>query len=98
MIFDDREPPWLDRKTKNLRKYKNQIYKNRHDRKSKYNVQFHFCYIQDLINTKIDQDKRNYSENMSLQLSDKNLNPIKYWSLLKTLWNGKNTFYNTIIP
>ena len=45
---------------------------------------FHFRYIQDLINTKIDQAKRKYN-NMSRKLSDKSLNPKKYWSLLKTL-------------
>ena len=70
-------------------KYKNQIYKDTHDRKSNHNFQFHFRYIQDLINTKIDQGKRKYYENLSRQLSDKSFNPTKYWSLLKTLLNGK---------
>ena len=31
----------------------------------------------------------NYYENISLQLSDKSLNPKKYWYLLKTLLNGR---------
>ena len=50
IIFDDREPPWFDRKIKKLIKHKNQIYKDTHDRKSNHNFQFHFRYIQDLIN------------------------------------------------
>ena len=83
VIFDDREPPWFDRKIKNLIKYKNQIYKDTHDRKSNHNFQLHVLYVQDLINIKIDQGKRKYHENMSRQLSDKSLNPKKYWSLLK---------------
>ena len=99
MIFDDKEPPWFDRKIQNLIKYKNQIYKDTHDCKSNHNFQFHFRYIQDLIHTKIDQSKRKCYENMSRQLSDKNLNPKKYWSLRKRLLNGKkNTLYTTIIP
>ena len=99
MIFDEKEPPWFDRKIKKLIKYKNQIYKDTHDCKSNHNFQFHFRYIQDLIHTKIDQSKRKCYENMSRQLSDKNLNPKKYWSLRKTLLNGKkNTLYTTIIP
>ena len=48
MIFDDREPPWFDRKIKNLINYKNQIYKDRYDHKNNHNFQFLFRYIQDL--------------------------------------------------
>ena len=36
--------------------------------------------MRDLINTKIDQAKRKYYENMSLKLFDKSLDPKKYWS------------------
>ena len=78
MIFDDKEPPWFDRTIKNLIKFKNQFYKDTHDRKSNHNFQFHFRYIQDLIITKIDQGKRTYYKYMSRQFSDKSLNPKKY--------------------
>ena len=37
MIFDDSEPPWFDRKIKNLIKYKNEIYKDKTDHKSNHN-------------------------------------------------------------
>ena len=73
MIFDHGEPPWFDRKIKNLTKYKNQICKDTPDRKNNHNFQFHFRHIQDLINTKIDRAKRKYYENMSLKLSDKSI-------------------------
>ena len=75
IIFDDREPLWLQKKIKNLTKYKNQIYKDTHDIKSNHNFQFHFRYIQDLINAKIDQDQRKKYKNISRQLSDKSHNP-----------------------
>ena len=78
IIFDDKEPRWIDRKIKNLIKHKNQIYKDTNCRKRNHNFQFHFCYIQDLINTKIDQGKRKYYENMSRHLSDKSLNLKRY--------------------
>ena len=70
-IFNDREPPWFDRKIKNLVKYKNQIYKDIPDHKSNHNFQFNFRYIQDLINTKIDQAKRKYYKNMSRYYKNK---------------------------
>ena len=73
MIFVDREPPLFDRKIKNLIKYKNQIYKDTPDRKSNHNFPFNFRYIQDLINTKIDEAKRKYYKNMSRKLSVKNI-------------------------
>ena len=82
MIFDDRKLPWFDRKIKNLIKYKNQIYKETHDRKSNH-------YIQNLINTKVDQVKSKYYEIFHIHISDKSLNPKKYSSLLKTLLSGK---------
>ena len=89
MIFDDREPLWFDKKIKNLIKYKNQIYKDTPDRKSNHYFQFHFRYIQNLINKKIDQARRKYYKNMSSKFSDKSLNPKKYWSLLKKLNSRK---------
>ena len=52
---------------------------------SNHNFQFHFRYIQDFINMKMDQAKRK----MSRKVSDKSLDPKKCWSLLKTLSNGK---------
>ena len=52
-------------------------------------LQLHLRYFQDLLNTKIEQAKRKYFENISHKLSNKNLNPKKYWLLLKIILNGK---------
>ena len=79
----------LTKKSENFTKHKDQIYKDMLDPKSNHNFQFCCRYIQYFINTRIDQAKRRYYENMSRKLSDKSLNPKKYWSLLKTLLNGK---------
>ena len=59
-IFDDKELPWFDGKIKKLIKYINQIYKDTHDRKGNHNFQFHIRYIEDFINTKLDQARRKY--------------------------------------
>ena len=49
----------------------------------------HLWYIQDLLNTKIEQVERKYSGDISHKLSKKNLNPKKYWCFLKIISNGK---------
>ena len=60
MLFDEKEPTWFNRKTSNLIKYKNVIYKGTPDRKNNINFPFQCRYIQDLINKKIDQAKRKF--------------------------------------
>ena len=93
MLFDDKEPTWFNRKTNNLIKYKNEIYKGTPDRKNNINFQFQCRYIQDFINKKIDQAKRKFQENMSSKLPDESFNPKKYWFLLKALINGQKILY-----
>ena len=68
--------------------YKNAIY-NKLICHNDSHLQLHLCYFQDLLNTIIEQAKRKYFENISHKLSNKNLNPKKYWSLLKIILNGK---------
>ena len=88
ITFDDRDPPWLNKNIKNMINYKNAIY-NKLIRHNDSHLQLHLRYFQDLLNTKIEQAKRKYFENISHKLSNKNLNPKKYWSLLKIILNGK---------
>ena len=68
--------------------YKNAIY-NKLIRHNDSHLQLHLRYFQDLLNTKIEQAKRKYFEKISHMLSNKNLNPKKYWSLQKIILNGK---------
>ena len=90
MTFDDRDPLWINKNIKNMINYKNAIY-NKLIRQNDSHLQLHLRYFQDLLNTKIEQAKRKYFENISHKLSNKNLNPKKYWSLLKIILNGKKT-------
>ena len=75
-------------KTKNMINYKIAIY-NKLLCHNDSHLQLHLHYFQDLLNTKIKQAKRKYFESVSHKLSTKNLNPKKYWSLLKIILNGK---------
>ena len=88
MTFDDRDPPWFNKNIKNMINYKNAIY-NKLIRHNDSHLQLHLRYFQDLLNTKIEQAKRKYFENISHKLSNKNLNPKTYWSLLKIILNDK---------
>ena len=81
MVFHDWQPPWFDRKIEKLISYKNQIQKD--TPKSYANQIFKLRYIQDLINKRISQAKKKYYENISHKLSDENLNPKKYWPVIK---------------
>ena len=86
--FDERDPPWLNKKIKKMINYKNAIF-NKLLRHNDSSLPLRLCYFQDLLNTKIKQAKRKYFENISHKLSNKNLNSKKYWSLLKIILNGK---------
>ena len=86
--FDDRDPPSLNKNIENMINYKDAIY-NKLIRHNDSLLQLRLRYFQDLLNTKIEQAKTKYFENISHKLSNKNLNPKKYWSLLKIILNGK---------
>ena len=88
MIFDDRDPPWHNKNIKNMINYKNAIYKKLIHHNDSH-LKLHLRYFQDLLHTKTEQAKRRYFENVSHKLSNKTLNPKKYWSLLKIILNGK---------
>ena len=88
ITFDDRDSPWLNKNIKNKINYKNAIY-NKPIHHNDTHLKLHIRYFQDLLHTKIEQAKRNYFDNISPKLSNKNLNPKKYWSLLKIFLNSK---------
>ena len=76
ITFDDGDPPWLNKNIKNMINYKNTIY-NKLILHNDSHLQFHLRYFQELLNTKIEQAKRKYFENIFHNLSNKNLNPKK---------------------
>ena len=77
MIFDDRDPPWLNKNIKYMITYKNAIYKKLIHHNDNH-LKLHLRYFQDSLHTKIEQAKRKYFENISHKLSNRNLNPKKY--------------------
>ena len=88
MIFDERDLPSLNKNIKNIINYKNAIYKKLIHHNDSH-LKLHLRYFQDLLHTKIEQAKRKYFEIIFHKLSNKNLNPKNYWSLLKIILNGK---------
>ena len=88
ITFDDRDPPWFNKNIKNMINYKNAIF-NKSICHNDSHLQLRLRYFQDLLNIKIEQAKGKYFENISHKLTNKNLNPKKYWSLLKIILNGR---------
>ena len=88
MIFDDRDPPRLNKNTKNMINYKNAIYKKLIHHNDSH-LKLYLRYFQDLIHTKIEQAKRKRFENISHNLSNENVDLKKYWSLVKIILNDK---------
>lgn len=68
--------------------YKNKIFKT-HIHQNDNRLKLHLCYFQDLLNTKTESAKRTYFENITHELSNKNVNLENYRSLLKIFLNGK---------
>ena len=62
MIFDYRDPPWLNENIKNMINYKIAIYEKLIHHNNSH-LKLHLHYFQDLLPTKIEQAKRKYFEN-----------------------------------
>ena len=73
MIFDCRDPPWLNKNIKNMINYKNAIYKKPIHHNDSH-LKLHLRYF----HTKTEQAKKKYFENISHKLSNKNLKSKKY--------------------
>ena len=89
IICDDRDPPWMNRHIKNLILYKANFYKTFVRGK---NSMFHlltFHNLQNHLNQFIQKAKQNYLSKVAKKLSDPSTSTKCYWSLLKTLLNGK---------
>ena len=86
---DDRDPPWMNSFIKNLIRAKDNFYK-KFVRKS--NNMYHLCAfnkLQNHLNQSIQMAKQNYVNKIAQRLGDPNTSSKCYWSLLKTLLNGK---------
>ena len=89
MTCDDRDPPWMNSFIKNLIRAKDNFYK-KFVRKSN-NMYHHYAFknLQNHLNQSIQIAKQNYVNKIAQRLGDPNTSSKCYWSLLKTLLNGK---------
>ena len=89
---DDRDPPWMNSFIKNLIRAKDNFYK-KFVRKSN-NMYHHYAFknLQNHLNQSIQIAKQNYVNKIAQRLGDPNTSSKCYWSLLRTLLNGKKKF------
>ena len=90
---DDRGTPWMNSFIKNLIRAKDNFYK-KFVRKS--NNMYNLCAFKNLqnhLNKSIQIAKQNHVNKIAQRLGDPNTSSKCYWSLLKTLLNGKKTAY-----
>ena len=91
VTFDDQDPPWMNSFINNLFRATDNLYK-KIVRES--NVMNHLCAfksIQDHLNQSIQIAKQNYVNKIAQRMGDSNTTGNCYWSLVKTLLNGKKT-------
>ena len=87
-IFNDQEPPWINNKVKTMIQEKNKIYQFYLKNKSNM-FATKLKTMQNLIYETLESCKSKYYENISKKLCSKATAPKYYWSLLKTILNGK---------
>ena len=86
---NDKDPPWLNEEIKSLIKLKNEAYKDyQNSNKSHFELN-RWKTITIQLNESINIAKQKYYSDLSSKLNDNSINRKKYWSILKSLWNGK---------
>ena len=72
-LVDDRDPPWITRKLKNMIQEKNLFYKKYLKSNNQETFQA-FSQIQEQVRLAIEDSKKTYYENLSNKLSNDKLN------------------------
>ena len=89
IIFDDRDPPWINNRVKHLINEKNAIYKN-YLKNNKSNQSFAtFQPFQSQLSSLITNLKNKYYSKVTRKLLDPSTSPKTYWSILKTFLSNK---------
>ena len=86
-LVDDRDPPWITRKLKNMIQEKNLFYKKYLKSNNQETFQA-FSQIQERVRLAIEDSKETYYEKFSNKLSNDKLNGKCYWAILKRFFNG----------
>ena len=86
---DDRDPPSINKKIKELIHDKDQAYKSYRQNKNNIFFVHQFELLQSKLNSLIEKSKSNYYTHLSKNLSDPMTTPKSYSSILKTFLNNK---------
>ena len=89
VVFDDKEPVWMDQSIKQLIKERDSCYSKYQSQGRRVEDLHIVTSLTDKINEQISNNRKSYFLNLSNQLNDKCLNPKKYWTLLRSFYNGR---------
>ena len=95
IVCDDRDPPWINDNIKRKLIAKNIIYRTFIKNGRNNNDYMKFENIRQEISDLINTSKTNYYNKLGAQLNNPQTSSKKYWSILKTFFNGKKV---PIIP
>ena len=88
MLVNDRDPPWITSKLKNIIQEKNLLYKNHLKSNNQETFQV-FSEIQEWVWLETEDSKKKYYEKRSNKLSNDKLHWKCYWTILERFFNGK---------
>ena len=88
-ICDDRDPPWMTTKIKELISQKNKLYSRTKKRNNSVLNKQLLQNLQQHLSKSIENAKKKYFFRISEKLNNPNTSMKCYWSLIKTLLNGK---------
>ena len=86
---NDKDPPWLTDDIKRIIKFKDQAYAQYQTSSKTAQDFFVLDNVSRYLNEEIELSKQKYYNDLSSKLNDPLTNRKKYWTLLKTLINGK---------
>ena len=86
VLCDDKDPPWINDRIKNLIKRKNWLFQGQKKSGSLDHASLN-SITQDISNA-VNSSKLKYHERLALNLNDPKTAPKTYWKILKTFANG----------
>ena len=88
-ICNDRDPPWMTTKIKELISQKNKLYSRIKKRKNSFLDKQLLHSLQQHLSKSIENAKNNIFFRISEKLNNPSTSTKCYWSLIKSLLNGK---------
>ena len=88
LFFDDKEPVWMDQSIKQLINQRDSCCSKYQSQGPRFEDLHIATSLADKINEQISNNRKSYFLNLSNQLN-KCLNPKKYWTFLRSFYNGR---------